>query len=126
MKNGANLRLVTPLNVKLEDLTVSDLFRPNSLDWDVELLGELFLPRDVKEICNLPPRGSNGIDKIVWHFDSLGRYTVMSGYRIATEVLTPNNHHFILGAWFRIWDVDVPHKVRILHGGLFVTSYHSE
>lgn len=65
MKNGANLRLVTPLNVKLEDLTVSDLFRPNSLDWDVELLGELFLPRDVKEICNLPPRGSNGIDKIV-------------------------------------------------------------
>lgn len=54
-----NLRLETPVNADLEDLRVCVLYMLNSLGWDVEMLEELFLPRDVKKICNLPHRSGN-------------------------------------------------------------------
>lgn len=38
------------MDVELSNLMVRDLFIPNNNQWDVEMLHELFLPRDVDAI----------------------------------------------------------------------------
>lgn len=106
------MRIETPLNEELDDLRVSDLYMPNSLGWDVQMLEELFVPRDVMEICNLPPRNEEANDRIIWQGNPNGVYTIKSGYKLATESLEANSHNFVVGDWMKLWNTDVPRKVR--------------
>ena len=52
----------------LENLMVQDLFIPGTQEWDIELLQELFYPRDVEAIAKTPASLASGGDQIIWHF----------------------------------------------------------
>ena len=112
LRDVHNMRIETPIIEELQDLRVSDLFKPNTLDWDDIKLHQLFSHRDVKEIRNLPPRIENMNDRMIWHGSQKGIYTVKSGYRLVVDVLEPTSQHFIEGSWSKIWQANIPHKVR--------------
>lgn len=50
----------------LEHLTPSDLWIPGHRKWDIELLEEIFTPRDVQEIASIPIGMSTLPDDIIW------------------------------------------------------------
>lgn len=112
MRDGRNMKLLTPMNEELRDLKVCDLFIPNSLEWDVEMLEELFVERDVKEIMNLLPKIDDKVDKRIWKWDRSGEYYVKSVYRFTTERLETNVDLFVAGYWSKLWSIHVPLKVR--------------
>ena len=47
---------------------------------DIELLEELFCPRDVVAIPKTPPSPHMGRDQLIWHFAKDGVYSVKLGY----------------------------------------------
>ena len=49
----------------------------------MELLGEIFSPRDAQAIASIPLSSKSLPDSLIWHWDNHGNYTMKSGYRIA-------------------------------------------
>ena len=71
-------------NAELEGLRVSDLLILGRLEWDVEMIEELFVESDVSEIKCIPLSQSFAADRHVWHFTNSSEYTVKTGYHAIT------------------------------------------
>lgn len=54
--------------------------------WNVALLMELFLSRDIRAIISIPTSISNK-RIFLWHFDKRGVYTVKSAYYVSMDIL---------------------------------------
>ena len=66
--DGANIRVMmdpwlpaqdsgfitTPLGPEYENVWVKDLMHPGSLQWDMDLIADIFQPRDQQLIFNIP------------------------------------------------------------------------
>ena len=87
LRDDHNFWVQTTQGTKLDGLRVSDLMIPGRLEWDVELLEELFVARDVAEIQSIPLSQSFVADRHVWHFTNSGEYTVKTGYHVLTQLL---------------------------------------
>ncbi|XP_024172006.1 uncharacterized protein LOC112178017 [Rosa chinensis] len=103
-----------------EDLRVVDLIDEETGDWQEWLLHELFTPMEVVNIMKIPLSLSGGIDRLVWHFDKKGRYSVKNGYHVARvmDTLERTASGSSFGAdrarlWGKLWKVNVPPKVRM-------------
>jgi len=59
-------------------LKVSSLIDNRSNFWNMDLLKELFDPKDVPLICALPVGTPTKEDTLGWHFTKSGKYTVKS------------------------------------------------
>ncbi|XVE54770.1 hypothetical protein DITRI_Ditri03aG0108300 [Diplodiscus trichospermus] len=55
---------------------------PGCKEWDVKLLQELFVERDVIEIPDIPLSRALVDDIKVWHFTKDGIYSIKSGYKV--------------------------------------------
>jgi hypothetical protein len=100
---------------------VSQLIDTNSNSWNTATLRDLFHEHDVQAILkiNLPSDPSD--DRIAWHFEKNGQFTVKSTYRLAFNL----KHHCRESTskkgerndsrpgWDLIWKADVPPKVRV-------------
>ena len=80
LKNDDGLKLTTPIIEGLENLQVYELFIPGSHEWDIELLEELFYPKDVVAIANKSPSPHVGRDQLICHFAKDGVHSIKSGY----------------------------------------------
>ncbi|CAN1141633.1 Putative ribonuclease H protein At1g65750 [Linum perenne] len=98
----------------MEDLRVHDLCIPGLPQWDVGLLEDLFQPRDVEAITKIPLRHLEGQDKIIWHLDKIGTYSVRSGYRWWIEHVSDLRTHRVQGPWTNLWAAEVPPKFKIM------------
>ena len=87
MRDDKNFWVQTTPGVEPDGLRVSDLLIPSRLEWDVELLEELFVARDVAEIQSIPLSQSFAADPYVWHFINSGEYIVKTGYHVLTQLL---------------------------------------
>ena len=59
---------------------------------------------DVVEILNIPLGSSQVEDKVVWHFDKRGMFTVNSGYNLGA-VLNDNpsaSNNSTMGRWWKV------------------------
>ncbi|KAL0433046.1 UNVERIFIED_CONTAM: protein NO VEIN [Sesamum latifolium] len=54
--------------------------------WDHELIRAEFSPLDAECILSIELRGSGAQDEIVWHYESNGRFSVHSAYRIGRQL----------------------------------------
>nr|DAD20413.1 TPA_asm: hypothetical protein HUJ06_021876 [Nelumbo nucifera] len=54
LKEMGNFKVDSPRVEGLEDIVVSDLWIPGHKEWDVEMIHELFGPRDASAILNIP------------------------------------------------------------------------
>ncbi|CAN1807845.1 Putative ribonuclease H protein At1g65750 [Linum perenne] len=109
-----NRFLQTPVIEGLEALRVHDLFIPGLAQWDVGLLDELFIPRDVEAILKIPVRRMEDNDRIIWHFGKSGCYSVSSGYKWWLDHASNIRQHRQEGPWTRIWATDVPPKLKCM------------
>lgn len=74
LRDVKNPKLETPLMASLEDIRVRNLLIRNNLEWDMEMLDELFNPRDVRVISNIPLSYASGDDKLIWSHTTNGVY----------------------------------------------------
>jgi hypothetical protein len=100
---------------------VNQLFLPGTKTWNVELLRKLFQEHDVEAIMaiNVPEQDTE--DRVAWHYETNGNFSVKSAYRLALSMKhqkrdlgscssSPDGNRPI---WNLIWKSNVPPKIRI-------------
>nr|GEW69779.1 reverse transcriptase [Tanacetum cinerariifolium] len=55
--------------------------------WNIRMLRECILATEAELISQIPISQTSSRDKLIWHFDSKGRYTVKSGYKQALALV---------------------------------------
>ena len=83
LRDAENFKVETPIIHDLAHLKVHDLWIHGCKEWGVELLREIFSPRDAQAITSIPLSSKSPPDSLIWHWDNHGNYMVKSGYRIA-------------------------------------------
>ncbi|KAL0438995.1 UNVERIFIED_CONTAM: putative mitochondrial protein [Sesamum latifolium] len=58
---------------------------------DVELVRALFPPHETECILAVPVHGIHEKDRLIWHYDLQGRFTVRSAYRLALSIEEAQN-----------------------------------
>ncbi|CAN1164805.1 hypothetical protein LINPERHAP2_LOCUS25784 [Linum perenne] len=88
------------LNVRkmLPGLKVRDLLIPGWY-WVRDLVRGLFEQGDAEEILNIPLGIGGDLDKLIWHFESKGNYSVRSAYRILMEKISLRPSLVVEGNW---------------------------
>ena len=59
--------------------------------WNEQLIWQKFLLVDVKLILEIPLPHASRQDKLVWHDDKRGIYSVKSGYQVSLMMKLPEN-----------------------------------
>lgn len=72
-----------PVMEGLEDMKVEDLIDPVTCEWMLDWLEELLTPDEVELIQKIPLSMRRPLDRMIWHFDKHGLYSVKSGYHVA-------------------------------------------
>ncbi|KAK9924950.1 hypothetical protein M0R45_033291 [Rubus argutus] len=104
-----------------ESWKVGDIINQQSHNWIHPVISELFSKAEVELILKIPLSHSTAEDRLIWHFDTKGRFYVKSGYHIARITEDLKNQAFSssgrsnLGMpfWNRIWHACIPPKVRV-------------
>jgi ribonuclease HI len=99
-----------------EDVLVSTLIDPDTKQWKRDLLSHLFYPHEAKQILSIPISQRLPSDKIIWHFERDGEYSVRSAHHL----LKQHNSRNVAGTsgqqsdklWSEIWKAPVPNRVR--------------
>ncbi|PPS11567.1 hypothetical protein GOBAR_AA09086 [Gossypium barbadense] len=76
----------TPL-LSMEEMTVQDLFIVDGMAWDKDLWKGLFTLSDVSRITSVLVAFYKKTDKLMWHYDRNGQYTVQPGYCSAMAMM---------------------------------------
>ena len=83
--NENNFKLVSSIKLGMKELLVQDLWIRGCCELDIELIQELFKEEDMTSILKLLRGLDNQVDMFIWHYDTHGKYTVKSGYRLAVK-----------------------------------------
>ena len=107
------------------DITrVVQLINPSTKLWDATILSRNFEPADVEKIRAIPLSIFAREDRLVWHFEKSGIYSVRSGYWKAKDLsrraaIEPNGNPSPSSSahnscfWKSLWKTNVPSKLRI-------------
>ena len=119
---GSTRRPATPRGPSL--LTkVADLIDPGTGTWDEKLVLDTFWPEDAQIILNIPTaEGMN--DWPAWHYDSMGKFSVKSAYKLAVQIRDQesgsdaSSSSSVQGSdgafpWQKIWHLKLPNKVNM-------------
>lgn len=72
-------------------MMVDELFILDTKVWDKPFIEEVFCAVDATSIHKTPISPNDHADRMIWHHERDGKYTVKSGYRLAS-MLTINNN----------------------------------
>ncbi|KAL5833037.1 hypothetical protein ACOSQ3_016711 [Xanthoceras sorbifolium] len=93
--------------------------------WNSSFIRSHFSPLDAAAILSLPSPSFSSPDRLIWHFNKDGLFSVKSCYWLAQESDTANcSNSAELHAWWRFfWKLQVPAKIkkilwRVCHNGL--------
>jgi hypothetical protein len=112
---------VTALKKNSRRRWVNQLIYPGTNRWNTPLLRELFYEHDVQAILDIEiPENGQG-DRIAWHFERNGVFSVKSAYRLALNLkhLNRDNNSCCLepkgnrSIWNSIWKATVQPKIRV-------------
>ena len=84
--------------------------------WREDLIVQSFSKEAAERILRTPLPKSPRPDKLVWHFDIHGIYSVKSGYKLAVNLKFPDKPSCSDSSktmWKVIWANDIPEKVKI-------------
>lgn len=95
----------------LLDVTMDALMKLGFMEWDEELIRDMFMQRDQDEIMEISLSRSPKEDGWCWAWDKKGSYKVKSGYNFLCsshlQLMAPT-----VTNWKSIWVLNVPPKVR--------------
>ncbi|KAL0347171.1 UNVERIFIED_CONTAM: hypothetical protein Scaly_1733100 [Sesamum calycinum] len=81
-----SFRPITPAPSDLNHLRVADLIDPETSDWKVDLVQQLFWPLDSSIILTIPISIHGEEDLMVWHYSRNGYFSVRSAYHLAMTI----------------------------------------
>jgi hypothetical protein len=119
LPSPSTFRVISPLSVPNSEDTVDSLIIETDMRWDEDKLEQMFLPRDVDIIKQIPLSLRRPRDKLIWTGTKSGNFTVRSAYSLllhqsrddsgsSSNGLNSNRH-----LWAAIWSAQVPPKVRL-------------
>lgn len=79
---------ISPPSLHLET-TVSELINEKQ-EWKEDMIRQYFLRVDADQIIKIPLPRQPKPDKLLWHYDKRGNYSVKSGYQLALKMKFPN------------------------------------
>ena len=99
---------------------VNRLMLPDRKEWNEDLIRQIFYPFDADVICKIPIPNSDAEDRLAWHYENNGVFSVKSAYKLAAN-LAQSGHAPSSSArgandrsiWDLIWKSNVAGKVRI-------------
>ncbi|CAN1829807.1 hypothetical protein LINPERHAP1_LOCUS32653 [Linum perenne] len=91
---------------------------PGVPEWDEEHILQLFGSRDAMQILSIPLACYNLDDRLIWHFNKDGRYTVRSAYRVYMERVLNKSHLHVGGDWTSLWAFRAQPKIKHFAGRL--------
>lgn len=100
-------------NMDFHEARVADSITPEG-NWNTDLLAKATPPKD-SEVIKKIPLNLRIEDKLIWHFDRLGMYSVKSGYkwfqksRLCTSSTSKNISKIL---WTKTWKLNVPPQIR--------------
>lgn len=105
----------TPIFVVCEFITVD--FR-----WNVDLLSSVLSNEEVNFVRFIPLSKRAMEDRIIWHCDNKGKFTVKSAYHVARNWILPPSLAASSsttscpfdGLWEKLWKTDIPPKVKMI------------
>ncbi|KAM6582643.1 hypothetical protein CsatB_009645 [Cannabis sativa] len=74
-----------PVTPGLENFNVSSLFQVGSLNWDVDVVRDLFSPTDATVILGIPISHTTYEDTWYWLNEKDGFYSVRSSYKLIQD-----------------------------------------
>ncbi|KAL0292514.1 UNVERIFIED_CONTAM: putative mitochondrial protein [Sesamum angustifolium] len=98
------------------DLRVSELIDHNRKEWKIDLIVELFHPLDSSLMLATPIGQYDTEDRLIWHPDSKGKFTVKRAHHLALELSnigTPSSSERLHSHWNFLWQHRIPNKVKI-------------
>ena len=84
--------------------------------WKEVLIQQNFMKEDAQQILNIPLPRTPKPDKLLWHFDKRGEYSVKSGYQVALNLKFPDHPNSSENKqipWNIIWASELPTKIKI-------------
>ncbi|CAN1814009.1 Putative ribonuclease H protein At1g65750 [Linum perenne] len=112
LRRDGRLRVESAPIQGLADISVADLWMPETRCWDEELLGELFPDEEVKAILEVNALLNGDADTRIWHYSKTGDYTVKSAYKLIMEYGYDRESLIVAGHWNALWKLQIPPKVK--------------
>lgn len=73
---------ITTVSPVVENAMVSSLLCTDRKEWDVDLIKDVFNPRDQKSILSMKLDESSTEDVMYWSLETTGMYSVKSAYKL--------------------------------------------
>lgn len=91
--------------------TVSSLMVSGRMEWDTDLVNDIFEERDANLIMSIP-LSHNENDTWFWNKEKLGGYIVKSAYAAIHVDNADNNPQIDISLWKRTWSLKLPLKLK--------------
>ncbi|KAL3839206.1 hypothetical protein ACJIZ3_023797 [Penstemon smallii] len=115
-----SFRVTTPPSIIPEDSTISVLFDADCGSWNRQLVESIFSEEEAQLILSIPLGSTVGEDRILWHFERSGLFSVKSAYRLIRDISrmdlearTGGPSTRMARDWNWIWKLAAPPKVRL-------------
>jgi hypothetical protein len=99
-----------------EHALVSNLIDPDTKQWDRGLIYSTFNHAEAKQILSIPISQRSSEDKLIWHWEKDGDYSVRSAYHLLKDQCNPNlvesSSSHLKQLWKEIWKAPVPNKIK--------------
>lgn len=115
-----NFKPFSPPKANTEHWKVKELMNQDSLDWNKNVVEDLFTKMEADIILSIPLSLCNKKDRLIWHYDARGIFNVKSGYHAAwnyhnqqSSAAASTSDTMVKGnIWNKIWKAHIPPKVR--------------
>lgn len=102
---------VHTVNEALEGVMVSSLMVETGDQWDIDLINDIFVARDVNLILSIPLQPTAS-DSWYWRKEKKGQYLVKSAYYLLQDLKGVYQTNVNSGFWRKLWNLKIPPKVK--------------
>lgn len=106
--------MITLSHPVLESISVANLMILGQLEWDLEVIHDVFNVGDARLILNIPLSHSRLEDSWFWGMEHSGRFTVKSTYRFLQQRFEASENAMEAQIWKPVRSLSVPPKVHSL------------
>ena len=84
--------------------------------WNKEMIRDTFVGLDAELICSILLAVKGAVDRIIWHNDKKGTFSVKNGYKLFLSKRwreLPSSLNLNSSWWKAMWKLKIPNKLNI-------------